>query len=403
VKIRPAAWICVIMVVISFCADVVRAGSGAEIEVSCKSAIMVEAHSGRTLYEHNADERLPMASVTKIMTLILGLEDLHAGYVRLDDTVVGSEYAKSMGGTQIWLEVGERMSYKDILYAIAVGSANDAAVALAEHLAGSESAFARRMNEKARDLGMENTWFSNASGLPPSDIGGKDAEHYSTARDLARMSVYAIKVPMLLDLVSTYRYVIRDELVLWNFNRLLDRVMPDTGNRFGYPGMDGLKTGMTQEAGYCLAATAMRDNLRLVVVVLGARSTEARNADVTKLLNHGFSTYEAVPVLREGEEAAQIKLSGSLRELVPVVAKEDFYVARPKREKEELQTEVQVQEGLKAPIAAGTVVARLVVKAGDEEIDSTELIVPEEVKRATILQMVWRTATKLMRNLVPRF
>lgn len=233
-----------------------------ELKLASKAAVLMDAASGQVLYALNPDEPLPPASVTKIMTLMLALEAVHEGRISMADVVVASERAASMGGSQIWLEPGERMTLRELLYAIAVGSANDASVAVAEALAGSEEAFVEMMNRRAQALGMKHTRFANATGLPPQETGDP-GPHVASAYDLALLSRQAAQTPGLLEMVSTWEYTMRrdgiQKPVLYNFNRLLKR----------YPGVDGIKTGMTSEAGYCIAVTAVRDNLRLIAVTLG--------------------------------------------------------------------------------------------------------------------------------------
>ena len=240
------------------------------ITLNSKAAVLIDYHSGQVLYAHNEHEALPPASVTKVMTMLLALEAIRDGRASLDDLVVASDYAASMGGTQIWLEPGEQMPLGELLYAIAVGSANDAAVAVAEHLGGTEQAFVDMMNQRARELGMENTQFANPSGLPPQSVG-KQGPHLTSAYDIAIMSRHAISLPRFLEYTSTWGPVVMrpdtlERPVLWTYNRMLR----------SYPGMDGIKTGMTSEAGYCLAATAVRDGLRLIAVTLGAPTSAAR-------------------------------------------------------------------------------------------------------------------------------
>ena len=225
--------------------------AAAELDLSAKAALLMEAHSGRILYAENIDEPLPVASISKLMTLILVLEAVDTGMIALNDLVTASEYAASMGGSQVWLEKGEQLTLEELLYAVAVGSGNDASVAVAEYLAGSESAFVALMNQKAAELGLTNTEYSNASGLPPSLLGSSGRQVMS-ARDVAVLCRYALNVPRLLDFVSTYEYTMRADTtrkpVLWNYNKLLRR----------YQGVDGFKTGYTTEAGHCIAATAVR-------------------------------------------------------------------------------------------------------------------------------------------------
>ena len=243
------------------------------------------------------------------MTLVLGLEALDAEKIALSDVVTTSDYAASMGGSQVWLEPGEQLTLQELLYAIAVGSANDAAVAVAEYLAGSEAALAERMNQRAEELGLTNTEFSNASGLPPNLLGGSGRQVMS-ARDVATLARHALTVPLLLEFVSTYEYTMRADStkkpVLWNYNKLLRR----------YPGVDGLKTGFTTEAGYCLAATAERDGLRLIAVVLGSKNEASRESDVTKLLNYGFSEYTRHLVLPKQSVVGEIVVPKVFRKLL---------------------------------------------------------------------------------------
>src|SRR5690606_15774053 len=258
----------------------VAARAETELPISARAAILMEAHGGRVLFEKNAHEPLRPASVTKVFTLVTALEALRDGRVSADDLVTVSRRAAGMGGTQVYLELGEQMSLRDLLYGIAVESGNDAAVAVAEHIAGSEEGFARLMNERARALGARNTELSNASGLPPADLGMPGRVHVTTAYDIAVVSRYGYTLPMFEELVSTYgpyrvRVGTRAEREFWNRNRLL---------RF-YEGANGIKTGFTQEAGYCLAASAVRDGLHLIAVVLGAPTREDRDEDIRTLLN----------------------------------------------------------------------------------------------------------------------
>lgn len=354
-----------------------------ELEIRSKSAILVDAQSGAVLYGYNEHEPLPPASVTKIMTMVLALEALAAGKVGWDDLVTTSEYAASMGGTQIWLEPGEQMTFRDLLYAVAVGSANDAAVALAEHLAGSEAAFVEQMNARARELGMKNTQFSNPSGLPPEALG-HPGPHVSTAADLAILSRHAVRLPHFLELTSTYGpYTVREgtdaEVELYSYNDLL-RI---------YPGMDGIKTGHTSAAGYCIAATAVRDHLRLIVVTLGAATRADRQADVTRLLNYGFSQYRAAPVAQKGEVVGQVAVERGVAESVDVVPGEDFYVTLPRSSEAVPEREIRLQSRA-APLAAGTPVGELIVRLDGQEVGRVPLVAAAAVERASLGQLVWR-------------
>lgn len=354
-----------------------------ELEIRSKSAILIDAQSGAVLYAHNEHEPLPPASVTKVMTMVLALEALAAGKVGWEELVTTSDYAASMGGTQIWLEPGEQITFRDLLYAVAVGSANDAAVALAEHLAGSEAAFVDQMNARARELGMTNTRFSNPSGLPPEALG-QPGPHVSTAADLAILSRHAVRLPHFLELTSTYGpYTVRKgtdaEVELYSYNDLL-RV---------YQGMDGIKTGHTSAAGYCIAATAVRENLRLIVVTLGAATRADRQADVTRLLNYGFSQYRAVPVAEAGQPVGRVAVERGVRESVDVVPAEDFYVTLPRSSQAVPEREIRLQPQA-APLAGGTAVGEIIVRLDGQEVGRVPLVAAEAVERASLARLVWR-------------
>lgn len=354
-----------------------------ELEIRSKAAILIDAQSGSVLYAHKEHEPLPPASVTKVMTMVLALEALDAGRVDWEDLVTTSEHAASMGGTQIWLEPGEQMTFRDLLYAVAVGSANDAAVALAEHLAGSEAAFVDQMNARARELGMTNTQFANPSGLPPEALG-QPGPHVSTAADLAILSRHAVRLPHFLELTSTYGpYTVREgtdaEVELYTYNDLL-RV---------YQGMDGIKTGHTAAAGYCIAATAERDHLRLIVVTLGASTKAERQADVTRLLNYGFSQYRAAVVAEKGQVVGQVVVERGVKDQVDVVPAEDFHVTLPRTSQAVPQREILLRPQA-APLAAGAAVGEMVVRLEGQEVARVPLVAAEAVERASLGRLVWR-------------
>ncbi|HEX6970897.1 MAG TPA: D-alanyl-D-alanine carboxypeptidase family protein [Limnochordia bacterium] len=368
-----------------------RAAAPVALTSSSKAAILMDAASGRVLYAVNEHEALPPASVTKIMTLVLALEALERGEISLDELVVGSEYAASMGGTQIWLEPGEQLPMREILYAIAVGSANDAAVALAEHLAGSEAAFVEMMNARARELGMKNTQFANSTGLPPEAIGAPPtARHVMSAYDIALLSRHALSVPHFLEMVSTYGPVVmrpetKRQPELFNFNKMLRT----------YPGVDGIKTGMTSQAGYCLAATAKRDHLRLIAVSMGAPTAAERNRDVAAMLDWGFAQYRAIPIAEAAQTVGEAPVRKGTQETVKAVAARDLAITVPKRERVEPVAEVQWLPGLTAPIKKGERVGTLVVRMGEAEVGRVDLLAAADVGRASLWQLIARAAGRL--------
>jgi len=362
-----------------------------QLPISARSAVLIEAHSGRVLYEKNAHEPLPPASVTKVFTLVVALEALRDGRVALDDLVTVSRRAAGMGGTQVYLEVGEQMTLKDLLYGIAVESANDAAVAVAEHLAGSEEAFAQLMNERARAIGAMNTNLSNASGLPPADIGMPGRTHVTSAYDIAVVSRYGYTLPLFEELVSTYgpyrvRVGTRAEREFWNRNRLL---------RF-YEGANGIKTGYTQEAGYCLAASAVRGNLHLIAVVLGARTREERDEDIRTLLNWGFSQYQAQEVVRADEELGRIRVSKGVADAVPVVPERPLHVAVPRGGRVEVQRELRLPDRVLAPIERGQAVGELIIRLDGQELERVALVAGGDVPRGRVWELVARAVRRLM-------
>ena len=369
----------------------VLAQTAPQLPISARSAVLIEAHSGRVLYEKNAHEPLPPASVTKVFTLVVALEALRDGRVALDDLVTVSRRAAGMGGTQVYLEVGEQMTLKDLLYGIAVESANDAAVAVAEHLAGSEEAFAQLMNERARAIGAMNTNLSNASGLPPADIGMPGQTHVTSAYDIAVVSRYGYTLPLFEELVSTYgpyrvRVGTRAEREFWNRNRLL---------RF-YEGANGIKTGYTQEAGYCLAASAVRGNLHLIAVVLGARTREERDEDIRTLLNWGFSQYQAQEVVRADEELGRIRVSKGVADAVPVVPERPLHVAVPRGGRVEVQRELRLPDRVLAPIERGQAVGELIIRLDGQELERVALVAGGDVPRGRVWELVARAVRRLM-------
>lgn len=376
----------------ALCAALLACGfaSGQELALVSKSAVLIDAQSGRVLYEYNAHEALPPASVTKIMTLTLALEAVKEGRASLDDLVSTSQYAADMGGTQIWLEPGERMPLRDLLYAIAVGSANDAAVAVAEHLAGSEPAFVELMNAKARELGMVNTRFANPSGLPPASVG-KEGPHVASAHDLAILSRYALQLPLFLELVSTWGPVVMrpetlERPVLWTYNKLMR----------DYPGMDGIKTGMTNEAGFCLSATAERNGVRLIAVTLNAPTSKERDADIRRLLDYGFSRMKAVPIAEKGATISEVEVAKGAETRLPLVAGESLNVSMLKESTAAPETEIVFTRPLVAPIAQGDTVAHLVAYLEGEEVGRTPLLAASSIARASLFQLIARAFLRIV-------
>lgn len=335
-------------------------------ELHAKSAALYAAN-GQELFSVNGDEALQPASVTKVMTLLLAMEALERGEVTLDTMVTGSEYACSMGGTQVWLEPGEQLSFDEMLKAVAVGSANDCAVAIAEHLAGSEVAFVERMNARAAELGCTGTLFINANGLD-----GMGEKTMTTARDIARISCELLRHPKILDYTGIWMDSIRGgKFSLANTNKMLK----------SYPGLTGLKTGYTSEAGYCISASAERDGLSLIAVVMAAPTKENRMADATALLNYGFANFTAYTPPQDALAPVPVAL-GKADSVQPVLQDESSFVIE-KTQAGELETQIELPESLTAPVEAGQEIGSLTVTSGGQTVLRVPLAAAETVEAVT--------------------
>jgi D-alanyl-D-alanine carboxypeptidase (penicillin-binding protein 5/6) len=354
-----------------------------DLAPNASSAVLMDADTGTVMYEKNKDQKLPPASITKIMTMLLIMEALDQGQIKLDEKVRTSEYAASMGGSQIFLEPGEEMTVEEMLKGIALASGNDASVALAEKIAGSEEAFVAKMNAKAKQLGMQNTHFVNVNGLPADN-------HYTSAYDIAIMSRELLKHPDITKYTGLYQdYLRKDtEKPFWlvNTNKLV---------RF-YPGADGLKTGYTSEAKFCLSATAKRDNLRVIAVVLGEPNTKTRNAEVTRMFDYAFSQYSSQPIFKTGDVIGKVRIEkGEVPEL-QIVAKHPYSVLLKKGDAgEDIRSELQLDSNLKAPIAAGQPLGKLIVYKGDKVVSEFPIESPQAVGKAGWWMLLKRTTLKL--------
>lgn len=352
------------------------ANSNAGLDMKTKACILLEGTTGTVLYEENADTKLYPASVTKIMTLVLALEAVEKGTVSLDDTVTTSEYAASMGGSQVFLYPGETRTLHEMLIAIAVGSGNDASVAVAEYIGGSVDNFVAMMNQRAKELGMNNTHFANPHGL-------HDENHYTTARDLSLLARHALTVPKLLDYTSIYEYDFRPEpnpLKLWSTNRLLK----------WYDGVDGMKTGYTPEAGRNLVATAQRDDLRLIAIVLGVKEAQGHFTEAMKLLNYGFNQFAFTPIIEKGAVVGECSVLKGVADKVNLVAGEKLGSVHKKTDKGEITTEMQAEKELVAPLKAGDKAGIAIIYQNGQEVGRIDLLVAEDVAKGSWLRE-WKT------------
>ena len=347
------------------------------------SAILVHPDTGAILLAVNEHEPRYIASVTKVMTMLLVLEAIEERKISWDDDVTVSAHARKRGGSQIWLEEGERLTVEELFLSVAVVSANDSAVALAEHVAGSEEGFVALMNARARELGCLNTDFKNACGL---DLPG----HVSSAFDVALMSQELLKHPQVHDFVS----IRMTELKRARLTSLLVNTNRDL--LANYPGYDGLKTGKTDLSGWCLAATAKRGELRLVAVVLGAASVADRKSDVVRMLDYGFANYQADRFAHRADYVGEVPISKGHSQNVRGVTKDQLVVLSPKGTKANFTTDL-VPLVLEAPVNAGDKVAELVVYSDDAPVASVDVLAETPVKRAS----VWVILTRHWRALYP--
>ncbi|NQX58942.1 D-alanyl-D-alanine carboxypeptidase family protein [Paenibacillus qinlingensis] len=347
------------------------------------SAVLMDADTGTVIAEKNKDAKLPPASITKIMTMLLIMEAIDKGTIKMDEKVSVSEYAASMGGSQIFLEPGEQMSVQEMLKGIAMASGNDASVAMAEKLAGSEENFVAMMNERAGQLGMKNTHFSNCNGLPV-------ANHYTTANDIAIMSRELLKHEGITNFTGAYQDYLRKDspkpFWLVNTNKLV---------RF-YSGADGLKTGYTREAKFCLSATAKRDNLRVVAVVLGEPNTKTRNAEVTKLFDYAFAQYTNYPLFKTGDSLGSFTINKGQVSTVPLVARQNYSILMKKgTDTANIRHELQLDPSLRAPVSEGQPIGKIMVYNGDNVLAEYPLESPQAVDKASWWKLFKRTTSEL--------
>ncbi|MBE6662756.1 MAG: D-alanyl-D-alanine carboxypeptidase [Ruminococcaceae bacterium] len=344
----------------------------------CKSALLMEASTGKVLFEQNADEALPPASVTKVMTLLLVMEAIADGRLHYEDAVTTSAHACSMGGSQIYLKEGEQMSVEDMLKSVVIASANDAAVALAEHIAGTEEAFVAQMNRRAAELGMQNTHFENTNGLDDTT-----SEHLTSARDIAIMSRALLSHEKIKEYSSIWMDTIRDGAFgLTNTNRLV---------RF-YRGATGLKTGSTAKAGFCVSASATREGMELICVIMGAESRDIRNASATALLDWGFSNYAVYCAPKVTLEPIRV-LGGVRAECC--VATEDFRDVMSKNDAKRMQYVTEVPKTLSAPVQKGDVIGKVTYQLDGKTVGEARILADESVEKIGFGELLLRVLARM--------
>ena len=354
-----------------------------DLAPNAKAAIIVEASTGTILYQKNIHEKLPPASMTKMMGMLLVVESVEKGQINWDDIVIVSENASSMGGSQILLETGEKMTVDDLFKGVAVASGNDAIVALGEKIAGTEEMFVKMMNDRAKELGLKNTNFKNPHGL-------EEANHYTSAYDISKIALELVKHPKVLEYTGIYEDYLRKgtnrEFWLVNTNKLV---------RFNQ-NVDGLKTGYTKEAGYCLTATASKDGMRLITVVFGEPESSTRNKETTGMLDYGFSMYSVEKLLSKDLKVGTIKIYASDKETYEIVPMKDVNILNNKtQEKRNVTYEINTKT-LSAPIKKGEVVGKLKISENNKTIDEIDITVKNDVKKANIFKLYLRNIKNII-------
>lgn len=354
-----------------------------DLAPNAKSAIMIEASTGEILFQKNKDEKLPPASMTKMMSMLLIIEEIEKGNLKWDEVITASSNAASMGGSQIFLEAGEKMTVEELLKGISIASGNDATVAMAERISGSEESFVKKMNDKVKELGLKNTHFSNATGLTIDN-------HYSSAYDMAMIAKELIKHEKILEFTGTYEEYLRKntESPFWlvNTNRLV---------RF-YDGVDGLKTGFTKEAGYCLTSTAKREGMRLITVVMNEETSEKRSADTSRMLDYGFNTYMVENIIDDNSEIGKKEVElGKVKE-VKIVPKDNITILSKKSDKKRnISYETEV-DNIVAPVKKGDVVGKINIIENNKVISTVDATVLEDIDKANIFIVLLRNMKEML-------
>ena len=360
-----------------FCIPIIKAEEVEDLAPNATSAIMIEASTGEILFQKNKDEKLAPASMTKMMSMLIIIEEIENGNLKWDEMITTSERASSMGGSQIFLKAGEKMSVTDLLKGIAIASGNDAVVALAERISGSEESFVKRMNARAKDLGLKNTNFVNSTGLTEDN-------HYSSAYDMSLIAKELVKHEKILEFTSTYEDYLRKDTKspfwLVNTNRLV---------RFK-EGVDGLKTGFTKEAGYCLTATMKKDNMRLITVVMKEEDSNKRSADTSKMLDYGFNVYMVQTILDEKTTIEKQKVELGKKLTTEIVPKESITILNKKNEEIKNITYKTNINKIIAPVKKGDKVGTIDIIEEGKVISTIDATVKENIEKANIFTVYLR-------------
>ena len=376
-----------ILILISFFAfiPIIKAEEMIDLAPNASSAIMIEASTGEILFNKNENEKLAPASMTKMMSMLLIMEEIEKGNLKWDEIITASLNASSMGGSQIFLEAGEKMTVRELVKGIAIASGNDATVAMAERISGTEEAFVKKMNERAKSLGLKNTNFITSTGLDADN-------HYSSAYDMALIAKELVKHEKILEFTGTYEDYLRTNssspFWLVNTNRLV---------RF-YSGVDGLKTGFTSDAGYCLTATANRDGMRLITVVMNEPTTEKRSADTTKMLDYGFNIYMVRNIIDEDIVIDTKEVELGKKTNIEIVSKETITILNKKSDEIRNITYETNITSLVAPIKKGTVVGKINIIEDGKIIGTVDATVKEDVEKAGFFIVLGRNIKEILKG-----
>ena len=351
-----------------------------DVDITSKSAVLMDYNTGKLIYALNEHEKLPPASVTKIMTLLLTMEAISSGKIKLNDKVSISEYASKMGGTQVYLEPGESQTVEDLIKAVSIRSANDAAVALGEFISGSNEVFVKLMNDRAKSLGMENTNFVNTSGLPADD-------HYTTAYDIALMSRELLKCTEIQKYLTTWMEDLAvgkkkdNTQTMVNTNRLIR----------DYDGTTGIKTGSTNAAGYCMSASAKRGDLQFIAVILGGKTSAVRFEESKKLLDYGFANYDSLLLGKKGDVMATLSVEKAKNISLDIVLENDVFALLPKGSNGKVDTELIHPDNVDPPVKQGDLLGEMVVRVDGKEVERANLVAKQDLENADFLTLFTRT------------
>ncbi len=374
---------CILLISLLVCLIIKPVTAQSQLEIKAPSAVLMDAGTGTVLFEKNPHEKMEPASITKIMTMIIAFEAIESGKVKLSDTVRVSERAWKTGGSQVFLGPGEEQTLETLLKCIVIASANDASMAVAEHIGGSVEGFVKLMNEKAKQLGMENTNFTNPHGL-------SSPEHYTTAYDIALMSEVLVKCPMFFKWSTVWMDYLehtdkkREATMLANTNKLLGK----------YEGMDGLKTGFHSKAGHCFAGTAKRGDFRLISIVLNAENSNKRFEESIKLLDYGFGHYDSIKVVEKGMVLKSVQVEKGHIKDVNVIVPNDVNLLVEKGKEEDISTKFDVPDKLFAPLRKDQVVGTLEIEQNGKAVKTVNLVASEDIVKANFIEMLKRVFSK---------